>query len=313
MKWLLKIARKRSVRWFAFLAILPLALGIYAFTQLNFSFSTHTFLADLQAKMGLHVSNRKADVTIIGHRGSGLKNTQDPLKPIGNTEKAITGGINAHVDWIEIDLRQSKGGELILFHDESISAKTTADKGVVSELSLDELLGIDVSVTPAEKILTLDKFTTTFVERLKNAEIGLILDIKVPGIKTPVLNWLAGSGLNPNHVIIFGEYEILKDYRGNNYKLGYTFTWKSTQNRLLYFFRKKEIIRRLQDVEAEFLVVPVIFTSKALVQMAESEGIATWTYGSDDQRDLDKVRALGVKGLIVDYPAEVVQYFDPNR
>lgn len=313
MKRPLKITRKKWVRWFAFIAMLPLALGVYVFTQLNFPFSTHTNLAHLQAKMGLHVGGEKADVEIIGHRGSGLENTKNHLKPIGNTENAISGGINAKVDWIEIDLRQSSNGDLILFHDETIRAKTTADQGRVSELSVVELLSFDISVEPGEKILTLEKFKTTFVDRLKKTEIGLILDIKVSGIKAPVLKWLAASGLNPNHVIIFGEYEILKDYQGNSYRLGYTLKWKKTTNRLLYLFRKKEIIKRLRDVDAEFLVVPVTFTSKVLVEMAENEGVTTWTYGSDDQRDWGKVRALGVRGVIVDNPVDAVYYLDPSR
>ena len=61
---------------------------------------------------------------IIGHRGSGLSST-DPEKEseeqlIGNTATAIQAGIDAKADWIEIDIRLSEDGHLVVFHDEEI-------------------------------------------------------------------------------------------------------------------------------------------------------------------------------------------------
>ena len=250
---------------------------------------------------------KKGGVEIIGHRGSAVENTRDPLKPIGNTANAISKGIGDKVDWIEIDIRQSKDGVLILFHDGTIQSKTTVGKGKVAELSINELRSLDLFTDPPEKILTLAEFENSFIQRLKDTGTGLILDIKVPGLKTPVLEWLDGAGLDLDRVIIFADYGILKDYKSSGYQLGYTFTWGKPNNRLLYLFQKNEIIRRLQELDARILVLPVIFTSRQLIQMAEDEGFTVWTYGSDDKRDLEMVRGLGAKGLIVDHTEKAVQ------
>jgi glycerophosphoryl diester phosphodiesterase len=51
-----------------------------------------------------------------------------------------------------------------------------------------------------------------------------------------------------------------------------------------------------------------MFCDGDFVKEAEKNGVSTWTYGSEDPRDWDKVRKLGVTGLIVDYPAEAAKF-----
>jgi len=305
---------RKSAHGIAVIGILAFAFLSSACSQFNFPYNSHTKLAVLQARLGFHSGSGQQAVQIIGHRGSGLPAVEEGHKgPIGNTEEAIEGGIKAGRDWIEIDLQRSYDRELVLFHDEEIDAKTTGS-GAVSELTVAELLACDVSVMPAEKILTLEDFEKRVLRTFTEGEVGLILDIKEKGLKDDVLRWLNKAkekGLRPETVIIFGEYEVLKEYRESGYKLGYTFTWKNAKNRSLFLFHQSEIIKRLKKVEAGILVVPVIFTSKSLVERAEKEGVKTWTYGSDDKRDWDKLRAIGVTGLIVDSPKEAVDHLDP--
>jgi glycerophosphoryl diester phosphodiesterase len=321
MKLLTKATRRKWARRIAIVSLLFLVLAGYAFTQLNFPYYTHEKLAEFQAQIGLHTAKEMGSVQIIGHRGSGLANVEAKSqrdrerKPIGNTRKAINGAIKAGVHWIEIDLRRTKDKTLVLFHDETVDGKTDGG-GKVSELTDEELQSFRISVASGEPILTLEEFQEEFLEDLVDKEIGLILDIKQPGLKTPVRDWIQRAieeqGLEPNKVVVFGEYEILKEYGGEGLRLGYTFTWKRKRNRLLYLFRQDTIIRRLQEIDAEFLVVPVTFTSKTLVDKAEKKGIETWTYGSDDKRDWDRVSGIGSKGLIVDYPASAIEHFYPD-
>ncbi len=321
MKRSTKGRRKKWARRVAIITVLLLVFGGYTFTQLNFPYYTHKKLADLQARIGLHISGEKGSVKIIGHRGSGLENLEiesqreKELKPIGNTRTAIARALEARPHWIEIDLRRSKDGTLVLFHDEAINDKTDGE-GRVSEQTEAQLQSCAISVSPSETILTLEEFEGEFLKDLKKKNIGLILDIKEKGLATSVLAWIAKAKkeerLELNRLIVFGEFETLKEYVGEGLRLGYTLTWKRKENRLLYLFRKNKIIKRLQELDANFLVVPVIFMSKSLVQRAESKGFDTWTYGSDDKRDWDRVSALGAKGLIVDFPANAVEHFYPN-
>ena len=298
--------RKKWFRWLCAIAIPTIALAIFAFVRFNIPYAANAPLAGFQAALGIHAGKRMVDAEIIGHRGSALINPVNPGKPIGNTENAIQAGIDAGVDWIEIDLRRTSNGKLVLFHDESIQADTDASEGRVADLTLESLRGHKVSVDPPEPILTLDEFGEIFLTRLSDERIGLILDIKASGLGTQVLNWIKTSGLDPSRVVIFGEYDILGEYRESGIKLGYTFTWSGKGNRIRYLFRQSEIIRRLAETKASYLVIPTIFCSGSLLREAHANGISTWAYGSEDPRDWDQVRAMGVTGLIVDYPVEAV-------
>jgi glycerophosphoryl diester phosphodiesterase len=307
MSSLPKIIRRKWFRWFCVIALPTFAIAAFAFTRFNIPFAANAPLASLQAGLGIHAGLELADPEIIGHRGSALRNPENPDKPIGNTRNSIQAGIDAGVDWIEVDLRRTSDGKLVLFHDEAIHADTNADEGMVSELTLKQLKGAEISVDPPEEILTLEEFGAAFAKRLVERKIGLILDIKASGIRTKVLDWIEQSGMDPSRVVIFGEYAILLEYRESGCRLGYTFTWTGEGNPKRFLLDRSEIIRRLRKIDASFLVIPVMFCSENLINEAKKNGVSTWAYGSDDPRDWEKVRRLGVTGLIVDYPDEAAK------
>ncbi len=307
MSRLSRLMRMRWFRWLTAIGVIILACSLFACVRLNVPFAANAPLATFQSAWGTHQGGRLADIEFIGHRGSALRNPSNNAKPIGNTAGSIRAGIDAGVDWIEIDIRRTSDGKLVLFHDEELGADTNAKEGRVADSTLEALLGLEVSVDPPEHILTLEQFGKTFSEKMADNAIGLILDIKVPGVRTQVLDWVAASGMDRARIVIFGEYGILAEYQESGFKLGYTFTWKGRGNRLLYLFQQSEIVDRLAEIKASFLVIPYIFCSEDLVREAGKSGVSTWAYGSENPRDWEKVRKLGVTGLIVDDPENAVE------
>lgn len=75
------------------------------------------------------------------------------------------------------------------------------------------------------------------------------------------------------------------------------------------YFKPSEILNRCEDLGRDRLVLPVLFSSQPLVEMATSKGIAVWIYGTEDLRDLDHSAMRGIGGLIVDPPGEAVAHF----
>lgn len=314
------MVQKRRARYIALTGLIVVCLGLYSLTQLNFyhgaSFDGFPRLAKVQEALGLHRGNGEEARSygtvplIIGHRGSGLKPVGEvgeaSEKPIGNTRSAIWAAINAKVDWIEVDFR-TVDNEIVLFHDENLDDKTDGT-GPVSASSIRNLQTIKVSVNPPEEILTLNAFTEEFLDQLKHHNwVFDIKDKKVNGKK--VTDWIEKSGLRPEQVIIFGEYEILsRNFKNCGYRLGYTFTWGTLPNRFLFLFRQSEVINRLRELDAELLVLPVIFTNKDLVNKANKIHVDIWCYGSDNEKDWREVVSLGAKGLIVDNPAKALGF-----
>lgn len=70
-------------------------------------------------------------VMVIAHRGD-WRNAPE------NSIQAIKNSIEMGVDMIEIDIRKSKDGQLVLMHDDTIG-RTTNGKGRVSDFTLDSL------------------------------------------------------------------------------------------------------------------------------------------------------------------------------
>ncbi len=65
------------------------------------------------------------------------------LGPPENTLPAIEKAIEIGADLIEIDIRQTSDGHLVLMHDQTVN-RTTHGRGRVSDLTLDQILALEI-------------------------------------------------------------------------------------------------------------------------------------------------------------------------
>ena len=84
-------------------------------------------------------------VRVVAHRGGAL------LGPPENTLPAIEKAIEVGADLIEIDIRQTRDGHLVLMHDETVN-RTTNGRGRVNDLSLDEIVALTIKHHGSETI-----------------------------------------------------------------------------------------------------------------------------------------------------------------
>lgn len=318
---------KRRLLWVALLVVLLTGVGIFLiFNRFHFSNQDFPSLASWQGNDKFSQNDDGERPQIIGHRGAGfpaIKDGQrlgrdgralaDKTSPllIGNTAAAIQRGIEADLDWIEIDIRLSGDNELMVFHDESIDLKTTS-KGRIEDLGKEAIQKVQVLVNPPERILTLDEV----FNRFHSDERKWVFDIKAVGIQTEVLRWIeakvSAGELLKDQLILFGRHEVLVDYKDSGYKLGYTVTWGAKEgvlNRLRALFTPSQIISRCEDLDCSLLVLPTIFAHQSLVKAASSKGIGVWVYGSDNEVDHRHFAGRAISGLIVDDPEVAMTCF----
>lgn len=285
------------------------AVVLLVFSRFHFSVQSFPTLARLQGNHLATDSEANRRPEIVGHRGSGIEAGKSLL--IGNTSTAIQRGVDSGADWIEIDIRKTRDGHLVVFHDESIDLKTDR-QGRVADLDLAQLRDVKVLVDPRESILSLDEVFSKF----HAGHEQWILDIKPKGIHEQLIPWLdeqvANETIDREHVILFGTREVLRDYRGAGYPLGFTVLWKTFENRLLVLFNPGALIERCEELGCDYLVLPVIFANSALIHDATEAGLKVWVYGTDDESDLRHLIGLGVSGLIVDHPDQTSKLFDGN-
>ncbi|WP_449540268.1 glycerophosphodiester phosphodiesterase [Ferdinandcohnia sp. Marseille-Q9671] len=124
------------------------------------------------------VSNEADKSLIIAHRGANDRFNEHTLTAY---KIASTDG----VDYLEVDLRMTKDGELVAMHDETID-RTTNGKGNVSNYTLDELKQFHTTSTINHKVVSeeipslreiLDAFSDTenfYIEtRLVNNQVAM--------------------------------------------------------------------------------------------------------------------------------------------
>ncbi len=298
--------RRLLLRGLLLMLLVVVIASTLVLRRLHFSHQDFPRLARLQGSFQTTPSERPTAPQIIGHRGSGLEST-DPQADkanavIGNTQRAIELAI-AQVDWIEIDIRQAHSGELIVFHDEDVQAKTTRrEPGLVSDLSLSALKQVDLLVNPPEKILTLDEVFQQF----HSVDRKWILDVKTDGLEKKLTAWIS-ENLEKEQFILLGTYEVLKAYQDSGYTLAYVASWRTS--RWLGLWRPGEIIRRCGELRCDYLVIPIILADPDLIRAARSRGVSVWVYGTENAQDWDDAQRLGTDGLIVDHPAKAVKHF----
>ncbi|MBK1883341.1 glycerophosphodiester phosphodiesterase family protein [Luteolibacter pohnpeiensis] len=85
------------------------------------------------------ILNPKSDrVLVVAHRALSGKSTGAWERHPENSLSAIRESIEKGIDILEIDVRKTKDGELVLMHDSTID-RTTDGKGKVSDLTLEQL------------------------------------------------------------------------------------------------------------------------------------------------------------------------------
>ncbi len=91
-------------------------------------------------------------VRVVAHRGGAL------LGPPENTLPAIEKAIEVGADLIEVDIRQTADGHLVLMHDETVN-RTTNGSGRVDQMTLEQIRGLEIKHDGPEliRVPTLDE------------------------------------------------------------------------------------------------------------------------------------------------------------
>jgi len=111
---------------------------------------------------------RPRRVTFVAHRGGIVAGHPE------NTTDAFRQAIRHGVDAIEIDLRATSDGQIVVMHDETVD-RTTDGRGAVADFTLAELKTLDAG--RGQRIPTYEEL----LELVAGTEVSLLLDIKEGG------------------------------------------------------------------------------------------------------------------------------------
>lgn len=256
-------------------------------------------LAILAANMGILVKSLSDGVIrrlvfartpeITAHRGSSL---EAPENTIAAIEKAIEEG----ADYVEIDVRMTKDGTVVLMHDASLKRTTGADE-MIWDLSLDELRQLDAGASFSEafigeKVPTLEEVISVASGRI-HLNIELKISSKTPDLPQKVAELIVQNDFANQCVVTSFNYDSLGKVKriSDNIRTGLIITMPLGS------------YTKLRNVD--FYSLNALFISARQVDMIHRLGYEIHVWGVKDETMVRKMVDYGVDNVITADPLRV--------
>ncbi len=214
----------------------------------------------------------------IGHRGAAGHAPE-------NTIAAIQKGISLNADLVELDVRRTRDGCLVVIHDEQVD-RTTDGSGLVSALTCEQLRRLDAGdgqgVPRLEAALSAASGLT-----------GLMLEVKAPGIAAEVCNLVQGSGYSGPVIYASFLHEEMLAIREID---------PLARTMVLVDDDAPSEAAFAQDVKAQMVGLDHKLASEDLVAMLHEAGLDVWMFTVNERIAIRRAIDLGADGIISDYP-----------
>jgi glycerophosphoryl diester phosphodiesterase len=213
----------------------------------------------------------------IGHRGA---RALEPENTLRSFERAVELGVDA----VELDVRKTKDGEVVVVHDDNVD-RTTNGSGLVSELSLEEIKGF--TTEGGETIPTL-------VEALDflKGKVKVLIELKEVGYEKQILDLVKERGMVDDVIIISFSEEALAKVRELD---------KRVVTGLIYVRYKKPVEAAL-GLRAEYMLPLYRFTHSADVKKAHEAGLKVIVWTINTTQEATTYKQKNVDGIATDNP-----------
>jgi len=211
----------------------------------------------------------------VGHRGARAYEIENTLESF---QKAIELGVNA----IELDVRKSKDGKLVIFHDDNL--KKVFGKDIpVNHATLKEL-----KQSTENKIPTLEEALKTIGRKVEK----ILIELKEVGYEKKVLEIVKKEKLKDRVIIISFHEQALSNVR----KLD-----KEIEAGLIYSKYQNPVDAALQ-LNAQYLVPIYRFTHTRDVEKAHKNNLKVIVWTINTKQEIKEYIAKGVDGIATDKP-----------
>lgn len=230
----------------------------------------------------------------IAHRGASGEYPE-------NTRLAFVKAIEARTDIIELDCQMTRDGHVVIFHDESLM-RTAGVRGTVKNRTLEQLKTLDVGQWKnrsyrGERILTLEEALETI-----GGKADLCLEIKsypgsAPGIELKILFTLSHYDYLDRTILSSFDYRCLARVRdlAPEASIGVIFGSNVKENPF----------DAVKNLGATSIHVQKELASRNFLEQAWQEGLDVHVWTVNAVRDLEAFAAMGVQGLVSDFPGRL--------
>lgn len=213
-----------------------------------------------------------------------------------NTMASFYLGLELGANGIETDIRETKDGVLVLFHDES-TLRLTGEDIKIAEMTYNELYSKDLGSYKNkkyanEKVVTFEDFLKYFSSK----EIAFAIEIKAPNIEKKVVDLIYKYKCSKNVIITSFQMEFLKNIRGfdQNIKLGF-----------LTKILDENILDKLISNNINQYCPMIDFVTEDLVKEAHARGLTVRAFAIKTVELMEKAIACGVDGMTINFPEKL--------
>lgn len=235
---------------------------------------------------------------VIAHRGS---HNDVPE----NTREAIKRAIKNGADYVEIDLRTTKDGYLVLLHDETVD-RMTDGSGKIKDLTLDEVkkLNVQNKEKPSGKKYRIPEFSE--ILKLCRNKINIYLDFKDADV-AQTWQQVKEAGMEKQVAVYISSIPAYKQWRSlaPGIPVITSAIDKVKNKEQLSFFLSQASIQVLDNIYEKDMIAAANDNNTAVWLDVESdkENENTW------KEAMDK----GIQGLQTDHPKELIAYLKKNN
>ncbi len=221
---------------------------------------------------------------VIAHRGySGLATE--------NTKKAIEAAMACGAHAVELDVRCTSDGELVIFHDED-TTRLAGVKWKVEEETYERL--IELELPGGQRILSLQDAL-----ELVGGRIPINLELKGGGTGEKVLRLLAGTNYQGKVILssfLAGEITRVRELSPR------------INLSLLASRPGKKDLTLARELRCVSLNVSRRGVTPGLVERAHGLGLFILVYTVNDESEFLRLLKMGVDGFFTNYPGEMLRW-----
>jgi glycerophosphoryl diester phosphodiesterase len=217
----------------------------------------------------------------IGHRGAAGHAPE-------NTLAAIEKGITLGVDFVEVDVRRTADGALVLLHDATVN-RTTDGKGRVDHLSLREVKRFNAG--DGEHIPTLEQ-----VIKIAAGKTGLMLELKVRGTAQQTVEAVRGAGFRNPVIYASFLHDELKHVRTAD---------SEASLMVLFGGLSRATVARAIKYEPSYVGLRHDRVTRAIVDSFHRADLRVFVYTANAPSDIQHALSLDVDGVISNFPDRI--------
>lgn len=222
-----------------------------------------------------------------------------------NTLSAFYLGIQQGANGIETDIRRTRDGQLVLFHDATLE-RVAGISGGVGDYTLKQLSGFWIRgdegkrFTP-DRIVTLEQFLYLFAHR----DLTFALEFKDSGVEADTLKLVDKYRIREKCIFTSFQYEHLVRMRELDPDVSIGYLTSRTDD---------EVFKLLRDIHGNQLCLKAETLTPSLVARCRDEGFGVRAWGVSDLTLMAHVCQCGADGgMTVNFPDKLTALLEKSR